>query len=113
MDNIMFGIQDDSVFDDFERAELEAPSPRKEVDGRFIYASRELNIPKNLGLPVLCDFGSAVSGDGQNIKDVQPDLYRAPEVILGIPWAYQIDIWNAGCMVGRPSRFSKKEATTD
>lgn len=110
----MFGTQDDSVFEDFEKAELETPSARKEVDGRFIYASRELGIPRNLGLPVLCDFGSAVPGDVENVKDVQPDLYRAPEVILGIPWSCEIDIWNAGCMVGtrHPRAFSTRNTLT-
>lgn len=95
----MFGIDDDSVFENVEREELESPSPRKEVDGRFIYLSRELKIPRNLGPPVLCDFGAAVSGENKNAKDVQPDLYRAPEIILEIPWSYEIDIWNTGCMV--------------
>ncbi|KAL2261956.1 hypothetical protein VTK26DRAFT_2913 [Humicola hyalothermophila] len=47
---------------------------------------------------VLCDFGSVVSGEPANTKDVQPNLYRAPEVLLGVPWSYKIDIWNVGCM---------------
>lgn len=98
-DNIMFGSADfDTVFKDFEKEELENPSPRKEVNGRFIYASRELKIPKDYAPPVLCDFGSAVSRK-ENTSVVQPALYRAPEVILGIPWNHKIDIWNTGCMV--------------
>lgn len=47
--NIMFGIGDDSVFTEFmlEEAELNNPSPRKEdTDGRTIYASQKLNLPK-------------------------------------------------------------------
>jgi serine/threonine-protein kinase SRPK3 len=82
-----------------EREELESPCPRKEVDGRFIYVSRKLGIPKNLAPPVLCDFGATVSGEKENVEDAQPNLYRAPEVILGAPWGYEIDIWNAGCLV--------------
>ena len=97
----MFGLDDDSVFDRFERDELERPCPRKEVDGRVVYVSRELAVPSKLGLPVLCDFGAAVPGDRENVTDVQPDLYRAPEVILKVPWGYPIDIWNAGCLVSR------------
>lgn len=59
----MFGIKDDSVFSDFEEKELQRPVPRKEVDaGRTIYMSRDFRMPKKLGAPVLCDFGSAVSG---------------------------------------------------
>lgn len=96
----MFGIEDDSVFTAFEEQELLEPSPRKLMDGdRIIYVSRELQMPKKWGLPVLCDFGSAVPGDMEHSEDVQPDIYRAPEVILEAPWSYEIDIWNAGCMV--------------
>lgn len=95
----MFGIEDDSVFTAFEEQELVDPSPRKTVNGRTIYLSRELQIPKTWGAPVLCDFGSAVVGDTEHLEDVQPDIYRAPEVIIEAPWSYQIDIWNTGCMV--------------
>lgn len=101
-DNIMFGIADDSVFSDFEENELQDPSPRKELDGRTIYISRELRMPKQLGAPVLCDFGSAVLGDEKHSEDIQPDIYRAPEVILEAPWTYSVDIWNVGCMVRQP-----------
>lgn len=99
----MFGIDDDSVFEEFERDELEKPCPRKVLDDRIIYTSRSLGVPeaKRLRPPVLCDFGAVVSGKEPNDRDVQPDLYRAPEVMLGIPWGREIDIWNAGCMVRR------------
>lgn len=100
-DNIMFGIEDDSVFSDFEQQELQNPCPRKEVDGRTIYISQELRMPKNWGAPVLCDFGSAVPGDVVHYEDIQPNIYRAPEVILEVPWTYSVDIWNVGCMVSR------------
>jgi hypothetical protein len=42
----MFGIGDDLVFAKFEEHELQHPSPRKEVDERSIYATRELQMPK-------------------------------------------------------------------
>lgn len=51
----MFGIADDSVFSEFEENELQFPCPRKELDGRTIYVSRELRMPRNWGAPVLCD----------------------------------------------------------
>ncbi|KAI0003443.1 kinase-like domain-containing protein [Xylariaceae sp. FL0662B] len=98
-DNIMFGIEDDTVFSDFEEQELRNPCPRKELEGRTIYTSRELRMPKEWGAPVLCDFGSAVPGDREHLEDVQPNIYRAPEVILEVPWTYSIDIWNVGCMI--------------
>lgn len=96
----MFNIDDDAVFSDFELQELEDPLPRKETEDRTIYQSRQVKVPKELGAPVLCDFGSAVAGDVKHTEDVQPDIYRAPEVILEVPWAHEIDIWNTGCMVG-------------
>ncbi|OKL62683.1 hypothetical protein UA08_01348 [Talaromyces atroroseus] len=95
----MFGIADDSVFSDFENNELHDPSPRKELDGRTVYVSRELRMLNWLDAPVLCDFGSAVFGDEEHSEDVQPDMYRSPEVILEIPWTYSADIWNVGCMI--------------
>ncbi|KAI1157405.1 kinase-like domain-containing protein [Nemania serpens] len=98
-DNIMFGIEDRSVSSDFEKKELSDPSPRKVLEDRTIYTSRELSMPKKVGAPILCDFGSAVCGDEEHREDVQPNVYRAPEVILEAPWTYKIDIWNAGCMV--------------
>ncbi|KAJ5102305.1 hypothetical protein NUU61_004527 [Penicillium alfredii] len=100
-DNIMFGINDESVFTDFEENELQRPVPRKEVDtdGRTIYMSQELKVPKQVGAPVLCDFGSAVFGNQYHTIFIQPKIYRAPEVILGVPWTYSADIWNVGCMI--------------
>ena len=90
-----------SVLTQFENEELKDPSPRKEVDGGVIYLSRELGIPKDCGAPLLCDFGSAVALDDgvEHREDIQPNVYRAPEVILDIPWSYSVDIWNVGCMV--------------
>ena len=97
----MLGINDDSVFTDFEEYELQRPVPREDIgtDGRTIYMSQELRMPKDLGAPVLCDFGSAMPGDQHHAEFIQPNIYRAPEVILGVPWTYKVDIWNVGCMV--------------
>lgn len=101
-DNIMFGINNnDPVLIDVEEKELQHPVPRKEVDtnGRTIYMSRDLKVPKDIGYPVLCDFGAAVLGNQRHTEFGQPNIYRAPEVILEVSWTYSIDIWNAGCMV--------------
>jgi serine/threonine-protein kinase SRPK3 len=75
-DNIMLGIDDDSVFSNFEEQELLDPSPRKMVGNRAVYLSRELRMPKNWGAPVLCDFGSAVVQDMEHLEDVQPDVIQ-------------------------------------
>jgi len=102
-DNIMFSIPNDLVFEELEQNELRNPSPRKELDGRTIYVSSELGMPTEWGPPVLCDFGSAVVGSTEHTEDVQPNIYRAPEVILEALWGYSVDIWNVGCMVSRSS----------
>ncbi|SMY20667.1 unnamed protein product [Zymoseptoria tritici ST99CH_1A5] len=98
--NILLGA-DSSVLAEFEAEELKKPSPRKEVDGSIIYQTRRLGMPRDFGAPVLCDFGSAVPLDDgrEHLDDIQPDIYRAPEVILDIPWTYSVDIWNVGCMI--------------
>ncbi|CEJ54499.1 Putative CMGC/CLK protein kinase [Penicillium brasilianum] len=110
----MFGIEDDSVFSDFEERELETPSSRKELDGGIIYVSRELGMPREWGAPVLCDFGSAMPGGIEHFEDIQPNIYRAPEVILEAPRTYSVDIWNVGCMIWdlfeRESLFSGYDA---
>ncbi|CAM0875199.1 unnamed protein product [Alopecurus aequalis] len=46
----------------------------------------------------LCDFGSALSA---GINDITPILvsrfYRAPEIILGLPYDHSLDMWSVGC----------------
>ncbi|KAL4909735.1 kinase-like domain-containing protein [Aspergillus multicolor] len=99
-DNIIFAFADDSPFKQFEQEELTNRSPRKNEDGRTIYLSREFEIqPGKLGAPVLCDFSSAVIGNVTHCEDIQPERYRAPEVIIEAPWSYTVDVWNVGCMV--------------
>ncbi|KAI9747446.1 MAG: hypothetical protein M1835_002107, partial [Candelina submexicana] len=94
-------IEDKSIIQKFVEAEQERPSPRKEVQGYIVYASRAFDPPsgKSIGEPLLSDFGSAVSGDVEHDEDVQPNVYRAPEVCLKAPWSYSIDIWNVGCLI--------------
>jgi serine/threonine-protein kinase SRPK3 len=103
---------DKSVLEAFEQEELNEPCPRKELDGRTIYLSRELGTPEEFGAPVLCDFGSAVRLDDgtEHREDIQPNVYRAPEILLDIPWTYSVDIWNVGCMVSA-NGFDKRLLT--
>jgi hypothetical protein len=30
----------------------------------------------------------------------QPANARAPEVMMGHPWSYPVDVWSVGCLVG-------------
>lgn len=97
----MIGTQDSSIFAQWEKLEGENPSPRKVIEGRTIYQSQSFRRDKNwskYGLPVLSDFGEARTG---KVHDglIQPDIYRAPEVILGMKWTSEVDIWNVGALV--------------
>lgn len=58
----------------------------------------EIEIPKDTRIRLI-DFGSALFGDRQHTHLVQTRHYRAPEVILGIPWQFPVDIWSVGCIV--------------
>lgn len=50
-------------------------------------------------MPLLADFGEACIGDKEHEGLIQPDLYRAPEVVLGMKWTPKVDIWNVGVLV--------------
>lgn len=87
----MFGILDNAAFARFEREEHDFPMPRKELPDHNIYVSRPISLTKSA--PSLCDLSEARLGDLQNTDLVMPDVYRAPEVVLGLPWSYPVDIW--------------------
>lgn len=91
--HIMFGIADDS-FSATGRAGAHSSCPRKELDRRIIYVSRELRMPRVWSAPVLCDFGSGVSSGIGHSEGIQPNIYRTPEVIVEVPWTYSVDVWD-------------------
>lgn len=104
----MLGVGDDSIFKDCEDAENSSPSQSKLVNhSRRLYASRSFRKPHNhaYGDPLLCDFGEARIGTESAHVDIQPEIYKAPEVLMETGWAHSVDIWNAGCLVGSPSLF--------
>lgn len=107
----MLTVEDETMPKDFERAELESPTPRKVIDKtRSIYLSRRFGKPKNhdWGYPILCDFGEARIGTVQRTNMfVQPHIYRAPEVVFEIPWGPPVDIWNLGALVIQPSGWAR------
>ncbi|KUL91831.1 hypothetical protein ZTR_01032 [Talaromyces verruculosus] len=46
----------------------------------------------------ICDLGSASSASDNEITPyLVSRFYRAPEIILGVPYDYAIDIWSIGC----------------
>ncbi|PKY09072.1 kinase-like protein [Aspergillus campestris IBT 28561] len=103
--NIIISAKDDSIFHEWENQEADDPSPRK-IDGGSnytVYQSRPFHRTKgwnrSFGMPLLCDFGEARLGKGVHDGLVQPDIYRAPEVILGLRWTSKVDIWNVGVLI--------------
>ncbi|KAE9972698.1 hypothetical protein EG328_004839 [Venturia inaequalis] len=99
--NIMLTVDDKSILDNFEKAEAENPSPKKIIDDvRIIYGSRKFGLPTDSlwGQPVLCDFGEARIGKYHRGL-IQPELYRAPEVLFGMEWSSSADIWNVAVLV--------------
>ncbi|ORX34183.1 kinase-like domain-containing protein [Kockovaella imperatae] len=53
---------------------------------------------ENKGLLKVCDFGSASdASEGEITPYLVSRFYRAPEIILGLPYDTAIDIWSVGC----------------
>lgn len=55
----------------------------------------------------IIDFGSACTEFKNGFTYVQSRFYRAPEVVMGIPYTNAIDMWSFGCIMiemvtGRP-----------
>jgi len=55
----------------------------------------------------IIDFGSSSSFGMNTFTYVQSRFYRAPEVVLGLQYDHQVDMWSLGCIVaelfcGRP-----------
>jgi serine/threonine protein kinase len=101
----MLTVADDSVLEDVERAMSENPLPKKVIDDvRTIYSSHKLGLPKDSlwGEPVLCDFGEARIGEFHQGL-VQPELYRAPEVLFQMEWTSSINIWSVAALVSVPA----------
>lgn len=47
----------------------------------------------------IIDFGSSCFEDEKIYYYIQSRIYRAPEVILGVPYTTAIDIWSFGCII--------------
>lgn len=99
--NILLALADsDPGLQEFERAQKDNPGPHKVVDhDRTIYTSRNIHC-SIYGRPTVCDFGEArfIRPNGYGV-DIQPIQYRAPEVVLGVPWNEKVDIWSVGVMI--------------
>jgi serine/threonine-protein kinase SRPK3 len=104
-DNIMMGLGDPKVLDDFVQHEIEHPSPRKAPDhhGRIIYQSCSdfgaAPTDAIIQSAKITDIGLAEWGDQRNDKPIQSNAFTCPEVILQAGWSYPADIWNLGVVM--------------
>lgn len=98
-ENILLGLVDTSILEQLDTKEIAEASLYRSVNGYNVYRSASFGIPNIFGRPILCDFSLARNGQQEHRNDIQPDPYRAPEVILEMPWSYAVDIWNVGVMV--------------
>lgn len=48
---------------------------------------------------VLIDFGGVVAADDHGSGCIGTRQFRAPEVVLGMPWDEKVDVWSAGCLI--------------
>jgi serine/threonine-protein kinase SRPK3 len=99
--NIMLSCSNPSIFDSWEKSEIDEPAPRKVDGNRVIYKSREFNLRRDMrsvGRCMITDLGMARIGV-EHEGFIQPEVYRAPEVMLCMPWTSAADIWNVGVMV--------------
>ncbi|KAK2757613.1 hypothetical protein FQN54_004582 [Arachnomyces sp. PD_36] len=99
--NVLMQLEDHSSLKELEDQEsLDPSTPIDTAEGAAppVYRSRETKLELS-GLPVLADFGQMRLAEGQTNKDWwMSDLYRAPEVLLGLPWEYPVDVWSIGVM---------------
>lgn len=47
----------------------------------------------------IIDFGNACYSNKKMFKYVQSRYYRAPEVIMELPYSISIDMWSLGCIL--------------
>ena len=117
LDNILMTFENQDILPNFVKEQttnLPMQCKTDPTSGRTIYRChndfgslnwRELRKM----LPKIVDFGLATRSESDKQGQVrnervgshpiQPDHYRAPEVILGCPWSFSADIWNIGVLV--------------
>ena len=98
--NVLCQLSDEALLRALEEAEIDDPSVASMDDHGLIYTSRRMGLDLS-GLPILIDFGQMCYGEEWNTKWSMPDLYRAPEVLLKLPWSYPVDVWSVAVMLRR------------
>ena len=104
--NVLMRADVDSLFRRIESEEVQKPSvpffDRAHPHPHPIYTSRGDVVEKHDldGVPILSDFGtSRINSISDNRGWCMTDLGRAPEMLMDVPWDYQVDIWSIGMLV--------------
>jgi serine/threonine-protein kinase SRPK3 len=104
--NVLVSPPDEDVFQRFEQEEQQKPNvPFYDETHPYphpIYESRgsPADLYEASHLAHLADFGSAVFAEpGGNRGWHMSDTYRAPEILMGLPWSYPVDVWSIGVLV--------------
>ncbi|KAL9125557.1 MAG: hypothetical protein Q9217_005256, partial [Psora testacea] len=95
--NVLMKAEDEMNFKGLEDQELQNPSIPIIDDGAPVYQSR-ITMLELSGIPVLNDFGQMRLVEPMNKDWWMSDLYRAPEVLLKLPWGFPVDVWTVGVM---------------
>lgn len=98
---MLVSLQNDSIPQRIEGEEAQNPGVSTTVNGYAAYPSRgqPTSVLDLSDDAILTDFGSARLVDAGNKDWWMPDTYRAPEVLLGLPWDHEVDLWSIGVMV--------------
>ncbi|KAL1851132.1 hypothetical protein Plec18167_001902 [Paecilomyces lecythidis] len=107
LENILVSCENPATIKQFAEKQMKRGMQRKiDSTGRAVYLSTgdfgALNIASlRLLVPMITDFGHAqrLPALASGFSAIQPDQYRAPEVILGCGWTYSADIWNLGLLM--------------
>ncbi|KAL4986570.1 protein kinase [Aspergillus falconensis] len=113
--NILMSFENESILTNFIKRQQQMQYKIDGKSGRTIYrchndfGALDARDIKNM-IPRIADFGLATRLDKPDSRDglvgkqlgiypIQPDFYRAPEVILGCGWDFKADIWNLGVLL--------------
>ncbi|KAF8435522.1 kinase-like domain-containing protein [Terfezia claveryi] len=89
-ENILLVHNDAQLFNYGRRVPSSTNSQSRTCHSRKVLLDTEIR---------LIDFGSATFDDEYHSAVVSTRHYRAPEIILGLGWSFQCDIWSIGCIL--------------
>ena len=99
--NVLSETEGEAAFQKLEQQESQHPSMPVISEDTVVYPTRSMAVELS-GRPIVTDFGQMRPMLPMSTDWSMPDLYRAPEVLLKLPWTLPVDIWSVGVMVSLP-----------